>query len=365
MKSAASTRTLQRARALMERCLRPGRAASLSIEFPLIFEERFGGRIIAYEEKGDVRSACALLVRDLIVGGSRLRVGLLGSVATEMSWRGKGLAARVLDEAEAVLAREGCALSILWADDPQFYAGRGYHKVGWEVDCVVPAQTLAALTTQATIRAHAPDDSTALQRLYVQHGARVDRSPAETAALLACPGMATLVLQRERDIVAYACMGRGADFPNTIHEWGGAVEDVLAIAGEHARRALRAGHEGQMALIAPPSATQLRERLSALGAQVQDGVLGMAKVIDAQGLAELFDRFGGGLRAVRDSAQANGAALVVSGPGGTRALSDEAALAVVLPERGERKAIALLEQQLCARAPQLPITPFIWGLDSI
>lgn len=365
MKPASTARTLQRARALMERCLRPGRVASLAAEFPLIFDERFCGRVVAYEEKGDVRSTCSMIVRDLLLQGARLRVGLLGSVATDGAWRGRGLATRVLDEAEGTLRREGCVAALLWADDPDFYAARGYRAIGWEVDFLVPAAALSEVKTDAVVRALAPDDFAAVQRMYSLHAARVDRSPEETAALLNCPGMTTLVLQRDRDVAAYACLGRGADFPNTVHEWGGDQNDVVALLAEHARRAQQAGHEGPLALIAPPSASVLRERMQALGAEVVEGVLAMAKTLDGEALAELFDRFGGELHAEHDASQAAAAALTLRGPLGCRALSDEQALAVLFGVRGDRAAVIELEQALGGAAPRLPLAPFVWGLDGI
>lgn len=365
MKNAASTRTLQRARGLMERCLRPGRAGNLAAEFPLIFDERFGGRVVACEERGDVRSTCALIVRELVFEGASLRVGLLGSVATEAQWRGQGLAGRVLDQAEAVLEREGCALALLWADDPDFYRARGYSPLGWEVDFVIPADALAATPPVDGLRAFAPDDSVALHRLYLAHGARVERSREETGALLRCPGMQTLVLQRERDIVAYACLGRGGDFPNTIHEWGGAVADVRALAGEHARRQLARGNDAPIAWIAPPPATELRRQLAELSPTVVEGVLAMGKAIDADALSELFSAFAGGLSLERDSRAGRASAWTLRGPNGSRELPISDWATLLFAPRGERASIAAVEQALGARAPRLPLAPFVWGLDSI
>ena len=349
----------------MERCLRPGRSSSLSAEFPLVFAARFSGRVVAYEEKGDVRSTCALLVRELVVDQARLRIGLIGSVATESTWRGKGLASRVLDEAERSLAREGCAVALLWADDPKFYAARGYRPIGWEVDFLLPLANLPALASDATLRALAPDDVAAVHRLYSKHTARVDRSPPETAALLECPGMTTLVLQRDRDVAAYACLGRGADFAHTVHEWGGAQHDVALLVLEHARRMQLEGCEGSIAIIAPSHATLLRAELESLGAQACEGVLAMAKVLDNETLSELFDRFGGDLRVERDSNTPSAARIILRGPRGARALDDEAALAVLFAARGNRGAVSELERALGASAPQLPLAPFVWGLDSI
>ncbi|MEO6710991.1 MAG: GNAT family N-acetyltransferase [Planctomycetota bacterium] len=365
MKSAADSRSLERALALMERCLRPAGAASLAAEFPLVFEERFSGRVVTYQEQGDVRSTCALLVRDLVIEQSRLRVGLIGSVATQPSWRGRGLASRVLEAAEHSLAREGCAIALLWADDPEFYAARGYRTIGWEIDFVLTFESLATIVSDATLRALAPDDVAAIHRLYSRHAARTDRSEAETAALLECPGMTTLVLQRDRDVAAYACLGRGGDFANTVHEWGGGEDDVIALIAEHARRLRPPDPRGSIAVIAPPGARRMRQRMEALGAQVHDGVLAMAKVLHGEALCELLDRFVGSLSVERDSHSRTGASVVARGPRGSRTLSNADLLALLFSPRGNRDAVADLERDLGVESPRLPLHPFLWGLDSI
>jgi hypothetical protein len=177
--------------------------------------------------------------------------------------------------------------------------------------------------------------------------------------------MSTLVLQRERDVVAYACLGRGADFTDTVHEWGGAQDDVVALAAEHARRQQRLRTEpSSIAMIAPPGARRLRERLVALGAEVRDGVLAMAKVLDQDGLVELFDRFGGSLRAERDSS-ARVDALIVRGPKGSRRLGETDLLEALFSRGGDRAAIERVERAVGGKAPALPLVPFLWGLDSI
>jgi len=365
MNRATTSQSLERTRAMLDRCLRSGQSTSLAAEYPLIFDARFSGRVASVEIDGDVRSACAWLVRDLLIDGAKLRVGLIGSVATHGDWRGRGLASRVLLDAESKLAREGCALAILWADTPDFYTARGYAQIGWEADFVAPLELLARAETTAGVRALAADDVAAVHRLYSLHHARVDRSQLETAALLHCPGMSTMVLQRERDIVAYACLGRGADFANTVHEWGGAAADVIALMGEHARRAQRDGCSGSLALIAPPGAFAMREGMRALGAQASEGVLAMAKVLDSESLCELLDRFGSGLRTQRDSDARQTTRVIVHGPKGELALSESELLAALFAPRGDRAAIARIERASGCSAPQLPLAPFLWGLDSI
>jgi hypothetical protein len=66
------------------------REHGLAREYPLVFDPAFDGRVLALEENGHVRSACALLVRDFLGGKTRTRVGMIGSVSTDPDWRGCG-----------------------------------------------------------------------------------------------------------------------------------------------------------------------------------------------------------------------------------------------------------------------------------
>jgi GNAT superfamily N-acetyltransferase len=348
----------------MDRVLRNGR--DLAREYPLVFEGRFPGRIVAFEEAGDVRSACAFLVRNLVLPGARIRAGLIGSVATDPDWRRQGFASRVLDEAEQCLAREGCMLAVLWADDAEFYLARGWQPFGCELDFVLDAGSLASLPQRGGIRRVAPDDFAAVHRLYESHPERFERSAEETAALMCCPEMETLIRAEDRDVCAYACLGRGADFAHTLHVWAGAPEDVLALTREHMLREGRRGAPGDIALITPPSADHLHARLRESGARESRGILGLAKLLDPEPAAELIDRYGGSaLRVSVESNPGQATRVTLWGPRGGRTLSPAEILQLLFPPRGERALIEACQAELGVELAGLPLRPFAWGLDSI
>jgi len=75
---------------LMQRVLRDGEP--LAPEYPLVFRDEFPGRVIALGEGEEVRSACAVLTREFLIDGERVRGGLIGSVSTDPEWRHQGLA---------------------------------------------------------------------------------------------------------------------------------------------------------------------------------------------------------------------------------------------------------------------------------
>ena len=357
------------ARALIQRVL-PG-GESLADDYPLVFGSDAPGRLVCIEEQGRALSACATLVRDLAVRGERLRVGLIGSVVTDPEHRRRGLGARLLARAESSLAQQGCLLGLLWADDPDFYRRRGWREAGAEVDFVIDAAARARLPDagEATMRAVAPDDHGALHRLYNLHGARADRTPGETRLLLSARGVETLVLQRGRDIAAYACLGRGRDLARCVHEWGGAADDVLALVREHGERLARRGDEGELFLMTPPGAQAMHACLAACGIAGVRGLLGMARVLDAAGAVELVRRAARGRVRAGMAGDAFGAcgmsAAHFAGPGGELALSPEALLDLLLPARGERTAIEALERAAGLALPGLPLSLYVWGLDSI
>lgn len=357
------TRTIdRRALRLMERVLRGG--GELAAEYPLVFGPNAPGAIVALGANDIVHSACAILVRDLLVGAERLRVGLIGSVATDPSERGRGLATKVLADAERELARDGAVLALLWADDAEFYRRRGWREFGSELDLAFDAQTVARLPCRGTIRRAAPDDEGAVHRLYLRHRSRVERTQDETRALLRAPGMEVLVLHEERDVRAYACLGRGADFAHTIHEWSGGPDDVLALVRAHFERAGDAG--GRVFLLAPSDAHELAAAARDCGAREWRGVLALAKVLDPLAAAErVADWTRGEVRVEVESGNQGEPRITLASSTREVVLRPSDLLELVAPARGDCARLGELERALEVSFARLPLAPFVWGLDSI
>jgi len=342
-------------------------APELAREYPLVFDARFPGRTVELEREGAVRSACAILARDFRVAGRTLRAGLIGSVATEPAWRGRGLATELLAKAEAELRAQGCLFALLWADDPSFYLARGYAPFGAEDDYLLVDELVPLLPEPSGVRALAPGDAPFLRRLHALHPAHVERSEAEFAALLAIPGMLTLVRARAAAPghpplpVAYACLGRGRDLVDTIHDWGGNTEDVLALVRAHLERRFTPGQGGALFLMAPPQASELGYRLLALGAVVRRGILGLGKIHDQPAAAALFDSFAGD-----EVASTEGERVVVRGPASGAELDLETLQGLLFGGSEVRAEVrAFLARLGFDGELPLPLEPFAFGLDSI
>ena len=366
--SPRSTSDPDGARELLARVLRDG--GDLAAEYPLVFGSGFGGRVLAVAEEGRARAACAVLVRDFHLGDGPageplvVRGGLIGSIATEEGWRNRGLGTRLLSDAEAALAAEGCAFVLLWARKAGFYLERGYAPIGIEQDFVVERALAQALPEVAGARDATADDAAAIHALYERHPVRLGRSARETAALLTCPGMTTLVVERDGAAVAYACLGRGADFPGVLHEWGGGAQDVLGLVRAHFERRFGA-EEGRLFVMAPPAAEELRAAFAAHGCEPHLGYLGLARLADRAAAARLLDQC---LRPVATIALAEtpeGPRFHLASQVKEGWLDDDAALAVLFPVAEVRPAVEQLVAGFGIPPGRLPLSPFAWGLDSI
>ncbi|MEO0650412.1 MAG: GNAT family N-acetyltransferase, partial [Planctomycetota bacterium] len=286
MASAGTQPRASAARALIERVMRDGQSAAA--ESPLIFGGAHGrpsGRLVSLAQGERVLSACAILVRDAqLASGARLRLGLIGWVATDPAARRRGLASQVLTAAEAELAAAGCELALLWADDPEFYRRRGYLDLGTERDLALDASSLRRLPAwegpgRATRALDPQADAGATLGLYRGQPAHVRRTLTEHAALLGANRMRGRVATQDGAAVAYALEGRGGDLQGVVHEWSGDPEAVLGLQRELAGAALERGERAFV--IGPGHEHPVCAAWEALDLAPTLGTLGMGRGLGA------------------------------------------------------------------------------------
>jgi GNAT superfamily N-acetyltransferase len=327
---------------------------------PLIFGASARGRFVRHDDdEGNPLSTCAILERRAVTSAGSFGLGLIGSVVTDPNARGKGYAREVLKVAEQTLGAESCAIAMLWADDPTFYQHLGWIPAGCELDYVLYPESAFFMPDADHVRPATEADTIAIHELYLAHPERLERSLEETDALLGAPKMQIVVHEQGGEVTAYACLGRGDDLEQVVHEWGGTNEAMLACV-RHFLDA-RGPEAAPLFLMVPPTREALVHMLDMIKTPGTVGVLGMAKIVNREAACQMLASVlpqGTSCRVVDQTT-------VVEGPGGHIALGDRELLLTLMPPKANAEVVEVVEASIGMCIDALPFGPFVWGLDSI
>ena len=363
---------------LMDSVLRDG--GRIREEYPLVFEDRFSGSAISLEEGDQTVASCSILTRDFLIGNHKVKGGLIGSVVTHPDFRGQGHGTHMLIQAEATLQNQGCAFAILWAEDPNWYLKRGFGPMSAEHTFLISRDVCEQLPVVNEARVMAPQDAQAIHACYAKHQVRVERTLEETKALLACPDMLVLVCERQGEVVAYACMGRGRDLQGAVHEWGGETHDVLGLLRVFLELAYpegrpfetitdpESGNEVPVAehilLMAPPHAADLCLRLESMGVPSMHGMLALGKILDRQAAAKILNDVLGEHGSV-ELIEGAPRPFRITGKTNQGELDDEGVFALLFGVAEVHQDVRNFLRTFGLEEANLPLEPFAWGLDSI
>lgn len=213
--------------------LRPGEEISLGEELPLIFGEGNAQHVFLEDEQGLLGHAATLPV-EVDVQDRRYPVTLISSVGIRPDRRGRGWGQELLRACEAIAKPP----FLLWSDRIGFYEKLGFRSFGSERLVVLSPLPLPQPDDNETrlgwIREADEQDIPGLELLHAGNRSFCRRSREHWDAFLKIPRVRIFLLMSRPTggrPIAYAAMGKGMDFPNTIHELGGtpaALSELLA-----------------------------------------------------------------------------------------------------------------------------------------
>lgn len=258
-----------------------GPRMDLRAEYPHVFHPEGRGEVASVALDGGLR--CHALVREVTVvsEGGPAAYTLVGSVITHPDFRHRGLATSLLRGIiERAKQRDQDAVC-LWSSEWSFYERVGFKPAGRQAEMALgPARGSLA----PGIRPAEARDVVALWEMHGRKPLRVDRSLTDVALLLSIPHLRVLVLERHGRAVAYACYGKGTDFPNWWHEQGGSDEDVATLI----RGAMDVMGATEATVLLPPYRTTLRAMLTSMQRTVRDGICALRYPITDLGEADFF-----------------------------------------------------------------------------
>ena len=378
--------------------LRPDRPGRLQQEYPLLFKHDASVFHLTLYQGSTPIAFCTLWAVHFRVGVDRLRAGLISSVYTDPSARGRGHAGRVVNRALEKARDLNLGLALLWSDIDSLYTRLGFVQAGGESLLLVDQETLRSAIVMAgettgdeafAIERPGIEDWRAIERLRGDRDCQLELDAGELSTMHSIPDMSVRVARRRGgngskshdEIVAFAIRGKGDDFGEVIHEWAGEPEATLQCCQSLIEEC---DPHNQLFLLAPPDATEAPWHLRKAGARVIRQPLAWMRVASATALAEDLSRIVPDSTRIRireahpaHSAEGRAPDLIIETTKGSLTLDPATFLELILgPElkwtpcastarletpHGPGLAPVLDDRALEA----LPLAFFVWGMESI
>lgn len=251
-------------------------------EYPSVFKSCPGGESLFIRDGEKIISHVAILEREFQHPCVRMKIGLIGSVATHPDYRGRGFATQLIQKACAELKKRGCLVAVLWSDQKDFYLPLGFHRAGREQD-VRFSPEIAKNDVGVVRPMNFEQDAHLIWRLYQKQPCRLDRSLEEQKKLLKTPKAQVFVTEKEGRLSSYIVVNKGADFTDYIHEWGGEISEVQRNI-LFCQRNIFTAHP--LTLIAPLDYDI--SMLKQISQEKWEGVLGLIKILDKKLLLSTY-----------------------------------------------------------------------------
>ncbi|MCM2281528.1 MAG: GNAT family N-acetyltransferase [Bdellovibrionaceae bacterium] len=345
----------------LDKNLRPESDWSIQAEYPVAISQQNIGNIRIIKDHDEVLSHAVM--RPLIIKSpiGLFKVAGIGSVVTSSEHRNRGLSRTIIENCLQAAQAHGCDFAILWTNLYDFYRKMGFELAGSEVSVVIekelgiPTHGLRILETPKVA-------ADAIHRLYTQHTVVSLRTLNETQQYLQIPNTRVYTAwDASGTLQAYAIEGKGADLNGYIHEWGGQVPALLALFA-HIRKA----QNRAVTAIIPAHSQNLLRQLKTHSVIVNDGFLGMVKILNHVNLYSKINRHARAL-GIQDLVleRRDGATLMGVGANIFKTDADADVIRLIF---GPYKASQIHDFDPKTREALekvLPVPMWIWGWDSI
>lgn len=356
--------------------LRAGRPGRLSSEYPLLFDRNASALHVTLWEGEAPVAFCTLWAVTFRVGIHRLRTGMVSLVYTDPAVRGRGHATRIVRRAIAEARALELGLVLLWSELADLYRPLGFDRAGCEsllvLDAPLVDRAIEGSEAAAPLVVEPPQgrDWPAIEQLRGHRTCQLELDPGELSRARTLPDLSARVARDDSGVRGFAMRGRGDDFEEVIHEWGGDPDAAL-----HCCRALLRDAEpwNELLLLTPASDDALAWRLRrAGGRRVHQPMAWMRIASERAFAADIAAMLPEPLDLSMSGSQDEGSASPVvhlRSPLGERRIAQHHLLTALF---GEGTGPAPSPNAACiapvigdGNALQLPLPFFVWGLESI
>lgn len=229
--------------ALLQKTLRSdNHEYSITCEYPLLMSQegmQYSYTIVAKEAGEDIVCAHAhFWPRELQneTTGEIYKIALIGNVASDPRFRGRGLMRRLFEHFVKLAEQQGFLGLFLWSELLQFYHKLGFSPFGSELRISLrqdPRYKVRKTWSRVSVSEMSKEKLDRLMSSRYATKVSLKRSLDEFFELLAIPDTILLVDDFSLQKPNYCILGKGADMIGVIHEWGMQDAKVLADCAQH------------------------------------------------------------------------------------------------------------------------------------
>jgi GNAT superfamily N-acetyltransferase len=345
----------------LDKNLRPEGQWSITSEYPVAFSETNRGNIRIITDNDEVLSHA--VVRPMIVKTpvGLFKVGGLGSVVTTDSHRNKGLSTQIIESCLESARAHGCDFAILWTNMYDFYRKMGFELGGSEMSILFD-RDIKADTGGLKFMESNKVAAEAIHRIYSQHTVTSLRTLEEMRKYLQIPNSRIYTAWDQQGMLkAYAIEGKGADLDGYIHEWGGGVSALVPLFNH-----IHVTQKRPITIISPKHAENLLTTLHGHGLKVNDGFLGMIKILNLPNLLSKIKRYARGIGIDDFVLEQQGSKYYIGASGNVFSTDSEGDLIRLIFGPVTASEFKAFDKTTAATLEKvLPLNMWIWGWDSV
>lgn len=341
--------------------LRPTGNWSITSEYPIAFSEANRNNIRIITENDEVLAHAVIKPMIVKTPAGLFKVAGLGSVVTSSERRNEGLSTKTIESCLEGARAHGCDFAILWTNIYDFYRRMGFELAGNEMSVVID-KDLAPGEPNLKVLESGKIAPEAIHRLYSQHTVTSLRTVEETRKYLQIPNSRVYTAwDPNGTLKAYAIEGKGADLDGYIHEWGGNVPALLSLFS-HVKKA----QNRNITVIVPGHSKNLLKALTERGFRVNEGFLGMIKLLNTSNLFSKIKRHARGL-GVQDLVldQQGGKFYIGAGSNVFMTDSERDVVRLIFGPQRPSEIHDFGPETSTVMERVLPISMWVWGWDSV
>jgi predicted N-acetyltransferase YhbS len=348
---------------LLNSVMRPNGPSDILKEYPLVLGKKNLRNMRVIVRDGEVVSHAAIYFSNLRSGNLVFKVGGINSVATHPSHRRQGLARKVMLDCIKIMEDASAHLSILWTARHEFYRQLGYETAGSSYLYRLGAADLADVPDTCGVVPYSPRYLPAVIKIHNRETLRTERTAKEYETYLGLPKTRALLAVRDGEVTAYAVMGKGEDLRYCVHDWGGNPQDLLCLVHEFNSTT----ESGGIMVLTPGQPNEFTRLLRQANIPSAFEYLSMIRVIDVEGLSSLIgDDLSGRLGKNFNISRTDSGVKIAIGDEQSLVTPERNLVRVLFgPESPSSLLTGLSQETLSALDEALPISLYVWGLDSV